>query len=109
MQKIVFSDVDGTLLNSRHELTPLTEQAIRTLKEQEIPFVIVSARSPSGINSILTEYDFRCPIVSYSGAVIMDIDGSGPLSQRDAESRSRKGDQLHRRQASACYLECFFL
>ena len=75
MQKIVFSDVDGTLLNSRHELTPLTEQVIRTLKEQEIPFVIVSARSPSGINSILTEYDFQCPIVSYSGAVIMDTDG----------------------------------
>lgn len=75
MQKIVFSDVDGTLLNSSHKLTPLTEQAIRTLKEQEIPFVIVSARSPSGINSILKEYDFRCPIVSYSGAVIMDTDG----------------------------------
>ena len=75
MQKIVFSDVDGTLLNSRHELTTLTEQAIRTLKERKIPFVIVSARSPSGIYSILTEYDFRCPIVSYSGAVIMDIDG----------------------------------
>ena len=36
MQKIVFSDVDGTLLNSRHELTPLTEQAIRTLKEDSI-------------------------------------------------------------------------
>ena len=74
MQKIVFSDVDGTLLNSAHELTPLTEQAIRTLKEKEIPFVIVSARSPSGIYSILREYDFRCPIVSYSGALIMDED-----------------------------------
>ncbi len=75
MQKIVFSDVDGTLLNSEHELTALNREAIKSLEEQDIPFVIVSARSPSGIYSILKEYDFRCPIVSYSGALIMDIDG----------------------------------
>lgn len=75
MKKIVFSDVDGTLLNSEHKLTALNREAIRRLEEQDIPFVIVSARSPSGIYSILKEYDFRCPIVSYSGALIMDTDG----------------------------------
>ena len=75
MKKIVFSDVDGTLLNSEHKLTALNREAIRRLEEQDIPFVIVSARSPSGIYSILKEYDFRCPIVSYSGALIIDTDG----------------------------------
>lgn len=75
MQKIVFSDVDGTLLNSEHELTPLNRTAIKELNDRDIPFVIVSARSPSGIYSILDEYEFRCPIVSYSGALIMDRDG----------------------------------
>ena len=49
MKKIVFSDVDGTLLNSEHKLTALNREAIRRLEEQDIPFVIVSARSPSGI------------------------------------------------------------
>ena len=46
MKRIVFSDVDGTLLNSRQEITPLTERAIKALKEKGIPFVITSARSP---------------------------------------------------------------
>lgn len=73
MKRIVFSDVDGTLLNSEHKITPLTEQAIKGLKSQEIPFVIISARSPSGIYPILDEYKFNCPIISYSGALILDV------------------------------------
>lgn len=73
MKKIVFSDVDGTLLNSNHEITSMTQKAIKRLEEQEIPFVIVSARSPSGIYPILKEYDFRCTaIIAYSGALILD-------------------------------------
>ncbi len=72
MKRIVFSDVDGTLLNSRQEITPLTERAIKALKEKGIPFAITSARSPSGIYPILNEYGFNCPIISYSGALILD-------------------------------------
>ena len=32
--KIVFSDVDGTLLNTDHKVTKLTNNAIKTLKEK---------------------------------------------------------------------------
>lgn len=74
MEKIVFSDVDGTLLDHRHKITPLTQRAIRDLQEKGIPFVIVSARSPSGIYPILEEYGFTCPIIAYSGALILDED-----------------------------------
>lgn len=70
--KIVFSDVDGTLLNSKHELLPRTRSSIKLLQEQGIPFVIISARSPSGIYPIQEAYDFRSPIISYSGALILD-------------------------------------
>ncbi len=69
---IVFSDVDGTLLNSEHRVTPLTRGAIQALHERGIPFVIVSARSPSGIYPILKENQFNCPIISYSGGLILD-------------------------------------
>ena len=69
---IVFSDLDGTLLDSKHELSATTRKAIIDLKEKKIPFVIVSARSPSGIDSVLKKYDFNCPIIPYSGALILD-------------------------------------
>lgn len=72
MGKIVFSDIDGTLLNSKHEITQLTLIAIKKLKEQKIPFVITSSRSPSCIYPILDEYKFNVPIIAYSGALIMN-------------------------------------
>ena len=70
--KIIFSDVDGTLLNSEHQLLPETLYSIQLLQQQEIPFVIVSARSPSGIYPIQEKYGFKSPIISYSGSLILD-------------------------------------
>lgn len=74
MKKIVFSDVDGTLLNSGHKITPLTLQSIEKLHAKGIPFVIISARSPSGIYPILRTYGFKVPVIAYSGALILDED-----------------------------------
>ena len=70
--KIVFSDVDGTLLNSEHKMLDGTKYAIQKLQKKDIPFVIISARSPSGIYPILEENGFSCPIICYSGALILD-------------------------------------
>lgn len=72
MYSIVFSDVDGTLLNDDHKMTPLTRRAIKNIQNQNIEFVIVSARSPSGIFPILKKNSFECPIIAYSGALILD-------------------------------------
>ena len=70
--KAVFSDVDGTLLNSAHRVMPQTAEWIRKLPELDIPFVIVSARSPSGIYPILRRNNFQCAMIAYSGALILD-------------------------------------
>lgn len=72
MNYTVFSDIDGTLLNSKHRISLKTEIAIKKLEEKAIPFVIVSARSPSGIYPILNRYQLHCPIISYSGALILN-------------------------------------
>ena len=72
--RAVFSDVDGTLLNSSHRVTPRTGEWIHRLADMEIPFVIVSARSPSGIYPIMRRNDFECALIAYSGALIMDRD-----------------------------------
>ena len=51
--KIIFSDIDGTLLTSEHVVSPLTSSAIHTLTDQGVLFTISSARSPSGIRPII--------------------------------------------------------
>ena len=57
MKPIIFSDIDGTLLNSQGKISPGTLAAIRTLEEKGIPFVISSGRGPTGIYPILDEKD----------------------------------------------------
>ena len=69
---IVFCDVDGTLLDSRQEVQPGTVYAIHELQKKGIPFVINSARSPSGIKTVLQKYQLSCPMICYCGALILD-------------------------------------
>ncbi len=50
--KIVFSDIDGTFLTNDHHVTDKTEYAVNQLLNQNIPFVLVSARMPEAIYPI---------------------------------------------------------
>jgi Cof subfamily protein (haloacid dehalogenase superfamily) len=72
MIKAIFSDIDGTLLNSRHQITAETKNTIQKVMERNIPFVLVSARMPSSIFSLQQELNIHAPIICYSGALILD-------------------------------------
>ncbi len=76
MYRIVFSDIDGTLLNSRHEVTEATARELRRLADRGIPFVLVSARPPQAILPIQNRIGLRAPMVCYSGALVLDGDGT---------------------------------
>ena len=47
--KMIFSDIDGTLLTSEHKVTDRTKMKIKELDALQIPFVLVSARMPDAI------------------------------------------------------------
>lgn len=70
--KAVFSDIDGTLLNSRHQISPLTERAIKAVIAKGIPFIPVSARPPYAITPYVEQLDTQQAIICYSGALILD-------------------------------------
>lgn len=84
--RLVFSDIDGTLLDSRHQIGEKTRLAIKDLEQIGVPFVLVSARMPEGIFPIQDRLGIKAPIVSYSGGLILDskrrvLDSQGfPLS-----------------------------
>ena len=69
---IIFSDIDGTLLNSEHKITPLTQQAIREVEAAGVPFVIVTARGITGTYPVLEQHGIECSVVCYSGGVILN-------------------------------------
>jgi Cof subfamily protein (haloacid dehalogenase superfamily) len=73
--KMVFCDIDGTLIDSKNQISIGTGQIIRELYSIGIPFIMVSARMPSGILPLLSKLEIKAPIVCYSGALILDEHG----------------------------------
>lgn len=78
---MIFSDIDGTVLNTAHRVLPRTKEKIRELSRKGIPFILVSARSPSGVWNVLDELGIRAPIVCYSGAMVYDENRKPVLSK----------------------------
>ena len=88
--KIVFCDIDGTLLNSKHRMQERTLDAIKSLQNRNIPFVIVTARGPSGVYPIFKRYNIICPMVCYSGALILDDNGQIICSRGICKDTAKK-------------------
>ncbi|TCP93298.1 hypothetical protein EDC44_1219 [Cricetibacter osteomyelitidis] len=70
--KAVFSDIDGTLLNDTHKITPKTAQSIKRIVQHGIPFIPVSARPPKAITPYTGQLETDNAIICYSGALILD-------------------------------------
>ncbi|MBM6775041.1 Cof-type HAD-IIB family hydrolase [Olsenella profusa] len=78
---VVFSDVDGTILDAAHRVTPRTAAAARALSEAGIPLVLVSARMPEALSEIRRGLGSAGPVVCYSGAYVLDAAGAELLSR----------------------------
>jgi hypothetical protein len=69
--KIVFSDIDGTLLNHDRALSPATISTIKNLKDK-LPFVLISARMPAAMRHLQEDLDINeQPIICYNGGLIL--------------------------------------
>lgn len=75
MGKIIFCDIDGTLINDHLIVTNRTKQAIRARIGMGDLFVPVSARMPKAIKPLLKDFLADTPIISYNGAYIQDQNG----------------------------------
>lgn len=71
MIKALFSDIDGTVINSSHQMTAGTREALRKYQDS-LKMALVSARNPSGIYPLLEKNGLSMTIVCYNGAWIED-------------------------------------
>ena len=70
--RLIFSDIDGTILDQQHQVDPDLIQLIPQLQEKKIPFILASARSPIGIAPIARKLGIHQePIACYNGALIV--------------------------------------
>lgn len=74
--RMIFCDIDGTLIDSSYQIPPDTTAKIQELARMGIPFVLASARMPSGIAPLQRELGICAPMICYSGALILDEKGA---------------------------------
>lgn len=69
---IYISDLDGTLLDTRGQVSPRTRSGLLELLDAGILFTVASARSYFSIRSLFGDLPFRLPIIEFNGAFITD-------------------------------------
>ena len=75
MYKAIVSDLDGTLLNEEHKVSPFTKETIELLLKKGIKFYIATGRGYIGAKEIMDEIGFKIPLITSNGARIMDEEG----------------------------------
>lgn len=78
--KIIFTDIDGTLLNKERKLSALTKQVFQQL-QKKVPFVLISSRMPQAMEHLQKELGIsQQPLICYNGAQII-LDGNTVISK----------------------------
>jgi HAD superfamily hydrolase (TIGR01484 family) len=72
MLQLIALDVDGTLTNSRGEITAPVREAIHHLNMNEIRISIVSGRNTQGVESIMAQLGLNGWCISSGGALTIN-------------------------------------
>lgn len=69
--RAICTDIDGTLLDSRRELSIRTIQVIKSIKN-EVPVILASSRMPSAMRHLQHELDILDhPLICYNGGYVI--------------------------------------
>lgn len=97
--KLMAVDVDGTLLDSRGNLTEETIKAVRLAVDKSLIFTISSGRPVQGVMPLIEKLGLDLPVITFNGAMIITAHTRGilfekKLSSRKAESIVRLGEEF---------------
>ena len=74
--KLVVSDVDGTLVNGKKQVTPGVAAAVTRLRDAGVEFTIISARPRSGMLPIADALGIDAPMGAFNGGIVFTRDGT---------------------------------
>ncbi|MBE6063466.1 MAG: Cof-type HAD-IIB family hydrolase [Clostridium butyricum] len=76
MIKLIASDMDGTLLNKKHDIDDETVMAIKKVEESGIIFAISTGREYENVEPFLKKHNIKCQCILMNGAEYRDEDGN---------------------------------
>lgn len=74
--RLVVSDLDGTLVDKKKQLTQPTIDAVKRLEAAGVGFTVISARPRSGVLPIAEALEIDGVIAAFNGGIIFKRDGS---------------------------------
>ena len=89
-KKMLVLDIDGTLTNSKKEITPATKNAITEVLKQGHAVVIASGRPTPGTKKVCEELnlkDYNGYVLSYNGAKITSLHENSVVHQKVLEGK----------------------
>ncbi|RIW29101.1 HAD family hydrolase [Bacillus salacetis] len=75
MISIIASDMDGTLLNGKQEISEENRKAILEAQERGVQVVVATGRSYEEARYVLEEAEISCPIICVNGAEVRNEEG----------------------------------
>lgn len=73
MDTLYISDLDGTLVNDRAELSAFSRDNLNNLLDDGLPFTIATARSIVSIQQMLNGLRLNLPVICFNGAFVSNF------------------------------------
>lgn len=88
--RLLALDVDGTLLDSRHQLTARTLEALQAAADRGILFVLATGRRTTFVRPIAEQLPGKVYIVASNGAVVRPLEGDDLFTRLLPRERARQ-------------------
>lgn len=69
---LILLDIDGTLLDSRNEISRNTQKLLARLDKKGVPVVLTSARAPGEVEPVARQAGVCAPMICYNGSLVLD-------------------------------------
>ncbi len=90
MKELLITDLDGTLLNDKKEISKKNIEAILNFKKEGNQVMIATGRSPQQIKDINKEADFESVAITCNGAFIIDMKTKEKLYTKELKKKQLK-------------------
>ena len=102
MKTLYITDLDGTLLNSKAELSERSEEIINKLADDGVLFSLSTARTHATVSEMFSKTKLTVPLVMMNGVVVFDPKDNKVLTAATIDSDSaNKVLEIYRRHGKA--------
>jgi hypothetical protein len=74
--RLIVSDLDGTLLNSAHVVTPFTAEAIHEATARGVLFTVATGKTYPSTIGLIAQFGIRVPLICSNGTQVFAPDGT---------------------------------